>query len=592
MERRPKSEKVLKGLGVSSGVGIGMIHIRERGTVEVPEYRITANRVATERERLKDAVTRSRRQIGRLRSRANAKPGAAGEELGFLLDAYFHMLKDSRLVRDADRRISEQRINAEAALQATITEIGEAFTAMNDPYVAARMVDIREVGNRVMRNLTKTPAKPLSVLPRGCVVAAEEMTPAETARLDRRRVCAIVAVLGGAQGHTAIMARALGIPTVLGVPSLLASIRSGDDIVVDGDTGEVVVNPTPETVAAFKHRRAERKRDARRLKALRRQPAVTRDGEEVILQANVELPIEMELVNQVGAAGIGLLRSEFIFMNRRDVPSEDEQYQALRQMVEAMGGKPATIRTLDLGGDKATAALFGEYGNSAASGLGLRGIRMSLSTPDMFDTQLRAILRAGAHGPIRIMLPMVIGVSEVQRVRKAMHRAARRLRSRGLTVADPLPPVGVTIEVPGAALAADALAQASDFFSIGSNDLTMYTLAIDRSDKQVADLYDPLHPAVLRMIQFSAAAGLRARIPIGICGEMAGDPRYTALLLGLGLRDLSMTPANIPRVKRRIRHLDLAAANRRTRVIMDQIDPARIAALLDDFNALDLKSGL
>ncbi len=579
-------EKTFKGLGVSPGIGIGVAHVRESGAIEVLKYPIPARRVAKECARLKDAVTRARRQIGQVRAKVKSVSGAAGQELGYLLDAYFHMLKDSRLVRGAERRITRDLINAEAAVEAEIAEIAEGFKAMDDAYLRARLEDIRAVANRLVHNLTKTPVKPWSLVPKGSVVVTGELSPADIAQLDRKRVAGIATMLGGAEGHTAIMARALGLPAVLGVPDLLKGTRPGQPMVVDGDTGQVVIDPTPTTLAAYERRHEESLRLARRLARLSKQPAVTRDGTEVVLQANVELPIEMTLVKQAAAAGIGLLRTEFMFMNRDDIPSEDEQYQALRDMVEPMEGQAVTVRTLDVGGDKTSAALMGDFGASASSALGLRGIRMSLARTDVFETQFRAILRAADHGRVRILLPMVSTVSEIRRAREILAQAARRLKRRGVGVVDPLPPIGTMIEVPGAALSADSLAQASDFLAIGSNDLTMYTLAIDRGDEQVASLYDPLHPGVLRLIQFSTEAALRARIPISICGEMAGDPRYTALLLGLGLREFSMVASSIPRVKQRIRNLDLVAADHRARVIMDQVDAGRIATLLDDFNAL------
>ena len=448
------------------------------------------------------------------------------------------------------------------------------------------MEDIRALATRLVRNLTKTPVKPWSLVPKGSVVVTGELSPADIAQLDRSRIAGIATMLGGAEGHTAIMARALGLPAVLGVPGLIDGVQPGQPMVVDGDTGHVVVDPSPATLAAYERRHAESVRQARRLARLSKQPAVTRDGIEVLLQANVELPVEMTLVKQAGAAGIGLLRTEFMFMNRDDIPGEDEQYQALRDMIEPMKGQAVTVRTLDVGGEKTSAALMGDFGASASSALGLRGIRMSLARLDVFETQFRAILRAADHGHVRILLPMVSTVSEVRRAREVLGQAASRLKRRGFSVVDPLPPLGTMIEVPGAALAADSLAQVSDFFAIGSNDLTMYTLAIDRGDEQVARLYDPLHPGVLRLIQFSAEAALRARIPVSICGEMAGDPRYTALLLGLGLREFSMGASSIPRVKQRVRNLDLVAADHRARVIMDQVDAGRIATLLDDFNAL------
>ena len=579
-------EKTFKGLGVSPGIGIGVAHVRESGAIEVPTYPIPARQVAKECARLEAAVTRARRQIGRLRTKARGMSGTVAEELVYLLDAYFHMLKDSRLVRGARRRITGDHINAEAAVEAEMAEIAKGFAAMDDAYIRARVEDIRALATRLVRNLTKTPVKPWSLVPKGSVVVTGELSPADIAQLDRSRIAGVATMLGGAEGHTAIMARALGLPAVLGVPGLIDGAQTGQPMVVDGDTGHVVVDPSPATLAAYARRHAESVRQARRLARLSKQPAVTRDGTEVLLQANVELPVEMTLVKQAGAAGIGLLRTEFMFMNRDDIPSEDEQYQALCGLIKPMKGQAVTVRTLDVGGEKTSAALMGDFGASASSALGLRGIRMSLARLDVFETQFRAILRAADHGHVRILLPMVSTVSEVRRAREILAQAASRLKRRGFSVVDPLPPLGTMIEVPGAALSADSLAQVSDFFAIGSNDLTMYTLAIDRGDEQVARLYDPLHPSVLRLIQFSTEAALHARIPVSICGEMAGDPRYTALLLGLGLREFSMVASSIPRVKQRVRNLDLVAADHRARVIMDQVDAGRIATLLDDFNAL------
>ena len=580
----PKSENRFSGLGVSLGIGMGVAHVRESGAVTVPVYSIPAAKVEAELGRLKKAVTLSRRQISLLRTKS--KEGAGAEELGYLLDAYIHMLKDSRLVRGAERRIGEDHLNAEGALQAEIAELGDAFAALDDPYIAARFDDIRAITNRLLLNLTKGGLKPAALVPKGSVIVAEELSPADTALLDPRRVAGIATQQGGPQSHTAIMARALGLPAVLGVAGLLDNVNPGDHIIVDGDKGTVVINGSAATLASYKTRREKDLRQTRLLARLSKQPAVTRDGTEIDLQANVELPIELDMVNQAGATGIGLLRSEFMFMNRDSLPDEDEQYEALIRLVKPMGQRPVTVRTLDIGADKATAALMGNFGDTITSPLGLRGIRLSLTRSDILETQFRAILRAGAVGTVRILLPMVSSVGEVRRARDILDDAARNLKRRGVACADPLPPVGVMIEVPSAALAADSLAQDSDFFALGSNDLTMYTLAIDRSDDQVAHLFDQLHPAVLRLIQFSAEAGLRARIPVSICGEMAGDPRFTALLLGLGFRELSMTASSIPRVKKRIRNVDMVAADHRARVIMDQVDSGRIAILLDDFNAL------
>ena len=579
-------EQRFEGLGVSLGIAIGTAYVRESGAIDVPEYRVTKKHVAAEQERLKDAVRLARRQIRRLQSRTEAKTGAAAEELTFLLDAYLHMLEGSRLVRGAEKRIADERINAEAAVNAEIAVIAKVFAAMDDAYIRARIDDIREVGNRLQRNLTKTPVKPFSAAPEGSIVIAEQLTPADTAQLDPTRIAGAGTMLGSAEGHTAIMARALGLPTVLGASGLMGGVKTGDGIIIDGTAGHIVVNPTPKTVAAFERRRGAHLKETRLLGRLRNLEAVTRDGSHVVLQANVELPIEMAMVTQAGATGIGLLRSEFMFMNRDDVPDEMEQAEMLGTVIGVMGKRPVTVRTLDVGAEKPVAALLNGIDESAVSNLGLRGIRLSLAQPHVLETQFRAILRAANSGNVRILLPMVSTVSEVRRAREILKRAAAKLRRRRIPIPETLPPLGVMIEVPGAALAADALASVSDFLAIGSNDLTMYTLAIDRGNEHVAHLFNPLHPGVLRLIQFAANAAFRARIPVSICGEMAGDPRYSALLLGLGIHELSMTPGSIPRVKKRIREMDLAAATHRAGVIMDQVDTGRIATLLDDFNAL------
>jgi len=580
----PAGETSFDGMGVSRGIAIGTVHRHDAEAVTVPEYRLPLNRLAAEKLRFEDATERAVHQVAQLREKARDLEGSAGEELGYLLDAYQQMLRGSRLVRGVLNRIETDRLNAEAAVQQEINEIVRGFEAMEDSYLAARATDVRDVGRRLVRNLMSSqPYRPFSVLPRHAIILAEELTPADTALLDPKHVAGIATVLGGAESHTAIMARSLGLPAVLGVAGMMKGVRNGDTVVIDGSHGRVIVNPTPKTLAAYRKRRADHLRTRRALARLKDVPAVTRDGARVLLQANIELPSEVDSVLASGAEGIGLLRSEFLFMNRDDVPGEEEQYTVLKELIERMGGRPVTIRTLDVGGDKLARSLGITPGPNPS--LGLRAVRLSLARPELLDAQLSACLRASAHGPIRILVPMVATVEEIRAVREAMNATIAKLKKKGVPIADPPPPLGVMIEVPGAALGADALAWQSDFFSIGTNDLTQYTLAIDRADETVAHLYNPLHPAVLRLIQFSAEAALRARIPIGVCGEVAGDPRFTALLLGLGIRDLSMSATNVPVVKQRIRTMDLMAATRRARVVMDQSDSARIAQLLDSFNA-------
>ncbi len=581
-----REERVLEGVGVAPGIAIGHAHVVQSGSLNVPEYRIPRAEVARECSRFRTALTQSRRQIEKLKAKTRNMPPAVAEELGYLLDAHLQMLSGSRLVRGVEARIEEGRINAEAAVRAEISDIARGFAALPDAYMAARAQDIREVGARIIRNLTDTPYQAFRMLPKGTVILADEISPADTALMDPRIVAGFATVAGGAEGHTAIMARSLEIPAVLGVPGLTEAARTGELVIVDGIAGRVILGPGPRTLKRYRDRRSSLERERRRLARLREVPAITRDHTRVELHANIELPREIELALEAGAEGIGLLRTEFMFMNRDRPPDEDEQYEALRGLVEGMGGRPVTVRTLDVGGEKLAYSLGDHVGDSVNPALGLRAIRLSLRQQRLFETQVAAILRAGAHGPVRLLLPMISTVGEVRQVREIVARVERRLRRRGVPLGEPTPPIGVMIEVPGAALAADALAGVADFFAIGTNDLTMYTLAIDRADDQVAHLYNPLHPAVLRLIQFATTAALRARIPVSVCGEMAGDPRYTALFLGLGVREMSMAAANLPRVKQRIRQIDVMAATRRAQMIMDQADSGRIAVLLDDFNAL------
>jgi phosphotransferase system enzyme I (PtsI) len=582
--QRPE-EQIFDGLGVAPGIAIGTAHRSEAGVVAIPEYEIEPEQLEAEKKRFSDAVARSQRQLAKLKAKSHALSADAAEELGYLLDAHSQMLAGSRLIRGVVQRIENQRQNAEAAVRAVISDIAIGFAQIEDAYLSARQADVRDVGERIIRQLTQTPYQAFSRLPEGTVVIAEELSPADTALLDPKLVAGLATALGGAEGHTAIMARSLGLPAVLGVPGVLRAVRGGETIVVDGEAGRVIVEPTAATLADYRRRRSAWLKEQAKLASFTGLPSVTRDGQPITLHANLELPRDLEGALKSGAVGIGLLRTEFQFMNRDDLPDEDEQYETLRQIVEGMGGRPVTIRTLDIGGEKLARSLGPEMGEPSNPALGLRGIRLGLAKPRLLEAQLAAILRASLHGPVRILLPMVATVGEVTRVRAMTEQVARRLKRRGIVLGDTLPPIGVMIEVPGAALSADALALAADFFAIGTNDLTMYTLAIDRSDDQVATLYNPLHPAVLRLLQFSVEAALRAHIPVSVCGEIAGDPRYTPLLLGLGVRELSMAPPKLPRVKHRVRHLKLLAATQRARAIMEQWDEVRIAELLDEFDA-------
>ena len=583
---RVGAEHRLSGLPVSPGIAIGPAHIGDGGDLPVYESHVAETEIEAERDRFAEAVAVSIKQLRKLKTKASGLPESAAEEVGYLLDAHLAMLSNSRLVRGVDQRITRARINAERAVQIEINEIAQSFATMRDPYLAARIEDIRVVGTRLIRNLIKKPYVAYSAVAAGAVILAEELSPADTALMDPQRIAGFATVFGGAESHTAIVARALGLPAVLAVSSLLERTQAGDTVVIDGTDGIVIIDPSAGTIRDYEERREAFRRERRHLARLRKLPAVTRDEVEITLEANLELPIELQQALANGAMGLGLVRSEFLYMNRDDLPDEEEQYAIFSALVRGMDGKPVTVRTFDLGGEKIARSLTGHSAEATNPALGLRAIRLSLHDRRLLDPQLAAMLRAASVGPLRILLPMISTAGEIRRVRDALEQVARRLRRRGVRLPKALPPLGAMIEVPGAALAADALAAEADFFAIGTNDLVQYTLAIDRGDEQVAHLYNPLHPAVLRLIQFAIEAALRRGMPISVCGEMAGEPRFSALLLGLGLRNLSMAPRNIPRVKQRIRSLDMVAATRRARAIMDQSDTGRIAALLDDFNAV------
>ena len=584
------AEQRLSGIAVSPGIVIGTIYDTTEEPAEAPRRQITADAVELERTRLQDAAALSRKQVGKLKTRLTVLPEEAQEELEPLLDAYILMLGNSRLLRGARKRIGEELLSAETAVQDEAEAIAQAILAAKGDDKAGlnrRAGEVREIARRLTRNLTATPFRSLKGVPAGAIVVADELTPADAALLEPGKIAAVATEEGGADGHTAIMLRALGIPAVLGCHGLTAAARRGDMAVLDGGAGVVALHPDSATLTRAKAGLAAQAKERVRLGKLKTLPAETLDGQAVELQANLEIPAELPLIAEAGAQGIGLLRTEFLFMNRDDLPDEDAQVEAYRGILEAMGQDPVTIRVLDWGGEKDMEALA--EGVPVPTGpnpaLGLRGLRLLLKRPALLEEQFAAILRVAHLGQVRILLPMVTVPSEVAQAREIYERVARRLRRRGEALPEKLPPLGAMIETPGAALAADAIALEADFFAIGTNDLTMYTLAVDRAEIDVAHLYDPLHPAVLRLMQFATEAALRLRMPVSVCGEMGGNPKLVPLLLGLGLRSLSMNASSIPRVKQAVRSLDIDDCARFARRVMEQSDPKRIAELVEEFAA-------
>ena len=589
------AERLFYGIAVSAGVAIGPVFGTTEPEAVITKQKIQAADIGAESARLEAAIVQSRRQLTKLRSKLAVLPEESQAEIAPLIEAYIRMLGPSRLVRGVRARIEEMLLSAEAAVVAEARAIGSAIMAQAEPSLSAedlaglqrRADEIGEIARRLVRNLTRSPFRSFAGLPQGSILVAEALRPADAALLDPSRLAAVVTEEGGADGHTAVMLRALGVPAVLGAAGLAHAMKAGDIAVVDGSAGTVILNPAPHTIVSARKAVTAFARERQRYARLRRLPAVTQDGVGVELQANLELPIELPLIVQSGAVGIGLLRTEFLFMNRETIPDEATQTDSYRTIVEAMHGDPVTIRVLDWGGEKEIEALtlagvVPELTDTNPA-LGLRGIRLLLRQPELLETQFAAILRASVAGPVRVLLPMVTNVAEVRAAREVYERVARCLRERGDRIPEKLPPMGIMIETPGAALSADALALEADFFSIGTNDLTAYTLAVDRSESDVAELYDPMHPAVLRLVQFATEAALRVHMPVSICGELAAAPKLTPLLLGLGVRSLSMNASAVPKVKQVIRSVSIDACVRFAQRVMEQGDSDRIKAMLAGF---------
>ncbi|HSU05447.1 MAG TPA: phosphoenolpyruvate--protein phosphotransferase [Acetobacteraceae bacterium] len=595
VRRADRPEALFAGIPVSAGVAIGPVFGATEPEARITRHKIQAADTGAEGARLEAAIAQSRKQLGKIRARLAALPEDSQAEIAPLIDAYLRMLGSSRLIRGARRRIAELLLSAESAVAEEADDIAGAIRSQAEPGMPAddqanlrrRADEIQEIARRLIRNLTRAPFRSFAGLPEGAVLICEALRPADAALLDPSRLAGVATEEGGADGHTAVMLRALGVPSVLGAPGLAHAIRPGDTAIIDGSGGLVVINPSEARLNAARRAVTAFARERQRFARLRRLAAETLDGQAVELQANLELLVELPLIQQSGAFGIGLLRSEFMFMNRETVPDENTQTQTYRAIVEAMGGAPVTIRVLDWGGEKEIEALTsaGIVAEAADTNpaLGLRGIRLLLRRTELLETQLAAILRAAVAGPVRVMLPMVTTVAEVRAAREIYERVARRLRRRGERIPDKLPLLGIMVETPGAALSADALALEADFFAIGTNDLTAYTLAVDRAESEVADLYDPLHPAVLRLVQFATEAALRMRMPVSVCGEMAADPRLTPLLLGLGLRSFSMNAAAVPRVKQAVRSVTIDDCARFARRVMEQSDPGQIEELMAGF---------
>ncbi|MGR9090354.1 MAG: phosphoenolpyruvate--protein phosphotransferase [Gammaproteobacteria bacterium] len=567
----------LHGIGVSRGVAIGKAHIIVRTQLEIDDYPVAPEDAPREIERLRDAVRQAKADLREVRKQI---PRTTAADIAAFIDTHLLMLEDSALTFDAERLIREQGCNAGWALKQQRDALVRAFDAMDDPYLRTRKDDVDHVVSRIQRALLNhAPLRHEAADSRlrGMVIIADDLTPADTVLMQRNGVAAFVTESGGPTSHMSILARSLGIPGVVAVHGVQRYIKENEVVVIDGDAGVVVGAPDQPVLGHYETRRSDYARQVARLEASRSDEAITLDGTPVALYANVELSCDFDAARAVGADGVGLYRTEFLFMNRPDEPDEEEHFATYRQLIDTLNGMPVTIRTLDLGADKDFQVRWA--GPPAANpALGLRAIRLSLHEPSLYWPQLRAIVRASAFGPVRLMIPMLSNVEEARQVVSNVRSVQQDFAAQG-TAYDPEMPIGGMIEVPAAAICADSFARYLDFFSIGTNDLIQYTIAIDRVNEAVSYLYDPLNPAVLRLIAQTIDAGKAAGIAVGMCGEMAGDSRYTRLLLGLGLREFSVHPSLLLEIKHIIKNTSIDAIARLARRTLAAQEPEALQTL-------------
>ena len=550
MSDSARQEIRFEGVGVSAGMACGKIHVVRDDLEDVVRYRIAPSQIPDEIGRFETALIQTRMQILEMQQRIAESIGAKDAAI---FDAHLLVVEDRTLIDEVLRKLETDLCNVEWVFQEVATRYAETLNKIDDPYLRERALDIQDVTKRVIRNLQGKAPKTFLALSKPHILVAHNLTPSDTASINRSNVLGVATDMGSRTSHAAILARSLNIPAVVGLHDITGKLETGQEVLLDGSDGLLIINPEPETIAYYAEIESRRARVTAQLKELRTTRSTTRDGRHIMLSANIELPEDVEAVAANGAEGIGLYRTEFLYLNRSTLPTEHEQFETYRKVAERVRPDPLIIRTFDLGGDKLAPGTV-DITDELNPFLGWRAIRLCLENIDLFKTQLRAILRASAVGNIKIMFPMISGLEELRSAKAVLAECKEELRRSGVPLPEKIE-VGAMIEIPSAAICANALAPEVDFFSIGTNDLIQYALAVDRVNEKLAHLYEPTHPAVLRLLKMITEAAHANNIWVGVCGEMAGDVALIPLLLGLGVDELSAGATLVPRVKRAVQSL-------------------------------------
>ncbi|MFP4380137.1 MAG: phosphoenolpyruvate--protein phosphotransferase [Candidatus Sumerlaeia bacterium] len=577
--------KVLHGIPVSPGLVQGVIFVHDYKRATSPRYEIPDDQVEAEIQRFEEAVEKAREQLRSTRQMVSSK---LDHSHAAIFDAQEVLLDDPLLTDTCKREIREKKLNAEFILDQTVEHIRKLFEQIEVPHFSVQNLDVLDVSSRIRENLMPEPVTRLDQLARNAIIMAHDLRPSDTARLNHKRVLAIVTEAGSKTSHSAILAKALHIPAVVGVEHAIKEVEPGDRMIVDGYSGTLIVHPNQDDMKRFEERQVRLEADIVSLQKLRDLPCETKDGYRIELGANIEFPSEIEGVKEAGVTNIGLFRSEFFYIDRGCIPSEEEQFQVYREVLEKMAPGSVICRTLDLGGDKFISS-SGVNNDEINPFLGLRAIRLCLANPEVFRSQLRAIYRASAYGKAKIMLPFITDISEIRRSKELIKEIQDELDSKKIEYDRDLE-VGIMIETPAAALTADLLAEEADFFSIGTNDLIQYTMAVDRVNESVADLYNPLHPSVVHLIEKTVDAAHRQGIWIGLCGEMASDPALAVLLMGMGLDEISMSSVAILEVKRVIRSIELEDVRRLRQDVLSKLNTDEAAKAMRKFRKKHITS--